>query len=39
MELKGEFKNVGNSGLIALSAVSNLTCKVRGGGKGRNNEA
>lgn len=33
MELKGEFKYVGNSGVIALSAVSNLTCKVSGGGK------
>lgn len=31
MELKGEFKNVGNNGVIALSAVSNLACKVRHG--------
>lgn len=35
MELKGDYKNVGNSGVIALSAVSNLTCKVRGGGEGK----
>lgn len=31
MELK-EFKNVGNSGVVALSAVSNLVCRVRDGG-------
>lgn len=32
MELKGELKNVGNSGVVALSAVSSLTYRVRDGG-------
>lgn len=32
MELKGEFKNVGNSGVVALSVVSNVACRVRDDG-------
>lgn len=32
MELKGEFKNAGNSGVVPLSRVSNLACRVRDGG-------
>lgn len=32
MGLKGQFKNVGNSEVVALSAVSNLACRVRDSG-------
>lgn len=32
MEFQGEFKNVGNNGVVALSAVSNLACRERDGG-------
>lgn len=32
MELKGEFKNAGNRGVVPLSRVSNLACRMRGGG-------
>lgn len=32
MGLKGQFQNVGNSGVVVLSAVNNLACRVRDGG-------